>query len=752
MGEDGAVIIRADLDDKKAQAELNRLARKIDNINDQIEGKNRKRSYLVAQADAIQDAYKAAIHGDHDELAQQYAKEYDKVQAAITRIDDQIRDHNIKLDIAKEKAGEYVARLAKVGDNVGNSLNQAEDQIEETAAETERLDDDLSRAGTTGEAAGHQISAAMEKATAKIGKIGKKLTGMVRRIFIFSVITKALRGVRSWFADVIKTNDEAARAIARFKGALLTLAQPLVSVIIPAFVDFVNVLTKVINAISAIVSKLFGTTIEESAEAAENLYDEQQALKGVGNAAKKASGQLASFDQLNILSENTSGGSSEIKPIFGKDGDEKEGEGYLKRMLKWIELIGAGLLAWKIGTGLNKDLFEILGLALLLYSTFEGIQDFLRTWDEGITWDNLKQLLLDITGMALGAWIAFGKVGAGIALVLGGLALLALAFHDMDENGMNLENTLTAIAGLFLAGLGLSILTGSFIPLALAALGGLLLALIYLFGEGEEFTEGMKKIFGGLGQFFKSIFAGDVEGAIAGLKLAFEGLKQVGGAVARALQKAWQAFLDWIGQKLGPEWKAFFERIGLYFKWFIKNFKDGFNGIITFFKGVFTGDLELALQGIEDVVKAILNNMFLFIVSLVNGIVDGINILIKALNGIVGEVPDWLDFASVIIPGLPSVVRGLSKMELVPHWNVPALAQGAVIPPNREFLAVLGDQKSGTNIEAPLDTIVEAFRQVMGEGGGDLRVSLYMDGDKVTEQVIKNYNRRARASGRLSTL
>ena len=33
------------------------------------------------------------------------------------------------------------------------------------------------------------------------------------------------------------------------------------------------------------------------------------------------------------------------------------------------------------------------------------------------------------------------------------------------------------------------------------------------------------------------------------------------------------------------------------------------------------------------------------------------------------------------------------------------LAQGAVIPPNREFLAVLGDQRSGPNIEAPLSTI-----------------------------------------------
>ena len=52
--------------------------------------------------------------------------------------------------------------------------------------------------------------------------------------------------------------------------------------------------------------------------------------------------------------------------------------------------------------------------------------------------------------------------------------------------------------------------------------------------------------------------------------------------------------------------------------------------------------------------------------------------------------------------------------------QIPKLAQGAVIPPNREFLAVLGDQKSGTNIEAPLSTIEQALRNVLAEQGNIL--------------------------------
>ena len=49
--------------------------------------------------------------------------------------------------------------------------------------------------------------------------------------------------------------------------------------------------------------------------------------------------------------------------------------------------------------------------------------------------------------------------------------------------------------------------------------------------------------------------------------------------------------------------------------------------------------------------------------------------------------------------------------------DVPALARGAVIPPNREFLAVLGDQKSGTNIEAPTSEIEAAVMRGIQRSG-----------------------------------
>lgn len=80
------------------------------------------------------------------------------------------------------------------------------------------------------------------------------------------------------------------------------------------------------------------------------------------------------------------------------------------------------------------------------------------------------------------------------------------------------------------------------------------------------------------------------------------------------------------------------------------------------------------------------------------------------MNKIHFEVPDW-----VPLVGGKSFGINITPVSRV---SLPRLASGAVIPPNREFMAVLGDQKSGTNIETPLATMVQAFKQAMNETGG----------------------------------
>ena len=84
--------------------------------------------------------------------------------------------------------------------------------------------------------------------------------------------------------------------------------------------------------------------------------------------------------------------------------------------------------------------------------------------------------------------------------------------------------------------------------------------------------------------------------------------------------------------------------------------------------------------------------------------------------------------------------------------KIPRLARGAVIPPNREFLAVLGDQKQGTNIEAPAELIKQMVMEAMIEmggnfGGGNTEVVLEIDGREFGRAVVEQGGRENRRIG-----
>lgn len=118
-------------------------------------------------------------------------------------------------------------------------------------------------------------------------------------------------------------------------------------------------------------------------------------------------------------------------------------------------------------------------------------------------------------------------------------------------------------------------------------------------------------------------------------------------------------------------------------------------------------------QGVGETLKAVFQQVWEFVVGAINGIIGAVNALIqgvtaalnqmiRAINSLHIEIPDW----SPIYGGER---LGFNLSEL-PTPQIPYLATGAVIPANSPFLAVLGDQKQGVNIEAPLETMVEAFR------------------------------------------
>ena len=141
-------------------------------------------------------------------------------------------------------------------------------------------------------------------------------------------------------------------------------------------------------------------------------------------------------------------------------------------------------------------------------------------------------------------------------------------------------------------------------------------------------------------------------------------------------------------------------------------------GLIDFLVGVFTGDWQKAWEGIKDVFKGIINSITSVLEGFINAAIDLINGLIGSVNSIT---------SSIGIPNIPTI----------PNVNIPKLATGAVIPPNAPFMAMLGDQKHGTNIETPEDLLRKVVREEAGNGNsGTIHAHLYLDGKEVLTSII----------------
>lgn len=747
---DGRIVVQAEVDAKNAQKELDKLTAKIDKMEAELKKSTGEQSGLKSQLDAAKESAKQAenalksLRAESERLRQITSGEvpaspdaYITAYGRQTEVAAQIKEQEAILKEQDKTVESLDGKYAKITDKV-IAQTSALDAAKQKAGElTEQI--------TSASGATERMEAAAKKVSDSMNTFSKRVSGLFKRVLVFSLITRALQSLRTWLGKTIMQNEEARAAVARLKAALLTLAQPILQVVIPVFVKLVNILTQVVTAIAKFFGMLSGKSWSSQKSAAQGLNDEQKALEGVGSAAEDASKSMASFDEINQLTDNSAsaagggaGGaaSTEIAPDFS---NLDMAEDKLHDILGLVGAIAAGLLAWKIASLFTNDLSKIWGIALAVAGAFALVYFWLDAWNNGIDLQNFLGMLAGLAALAVGLAIAFGPIAAGIALVVGGLAMLVVGIKDVIENGFNLVNTLTIIAGLLAAGIGISLLTGSWIPLLIAGFLAALVALVSFTGHGEELIQGLKNIIDGFGKFFKGVFTGDMKLAVEGIKQIWEGMKQSWNAIVNSIKDAWNMFITWLQSKI-PLLASIFQTYGKFVSDVCKNIKDILKGVIDFIVGVFTGDWTKAWQGVTEIFKGIWNNIVAIIEAAINFIIDGINLLISALNTIHFEIPDW-------VPLIGGKSFGIS-IPLVSQVALPRLAEGAVIPPNREFMAVLGDQKSGTNIETPLETMVQAFKHAMNESGGRSQtIILQLNGREFARAVYKANNEETQRVG-----
>lgn len=732
---DGSITISTKLDNAQLEKQLSSLKAKIEKAEDALTKKKGEQSAIKAELDAaMESAHEAELAIKRLKTEMSTLEEATSVDRGpgldpmeyIAAIE---RQKEISAELKEQEAA--LARQDKDAERLANQYAKCTDKVNEITAELGNQKETAGGIVQKIEAANREaeglggksvhMNAAIVKAEKSMGRFGMRLREVVRSALVFTLITQALAKFRGWMGKVVQANGEASAAVARLKGALLTLSQPLVNIIVPAFTALVNVLARVVSTFAQLFSMLTGKSIKSTKDAAKALDQETAALEGTGAAADDAGKSMAGFDEINQLSDASgksasgSGGKS-ISPDFEFDTDITDGQ--LKNILGLVEAVGAAFLAWRISKSLGLSLGQTLGLAAAIYSAVQFVKNVFDAWTNGVDWSNLLGMLGSAAGIAVGLGIALGPAAAGISLIVTGLAMLVTGFRDAFENGWNLENLLLSIGGILATGIGLSLITGSLIPAFIAGIAALVLAITVAYGHGEELLAGVKEILQGFIDFFAGIFTGDIDRAIKGIGEIFSGLKTAVFAIVDSLRDMFISFLDWLDDKTGGRFHGIIEFakgiVRGFFNWVKETFgeiadaiEQILGGVVKFLSGVFTGDWDKAWEGLTDIFKGFIDLLLGMVESFVNFFVRAINKVIEAANKLSFTAPDWLGGGTFGI-----------NIPKVPELHIPRLAAGAVIPPNQEFLAVLGDQKRGTNIEAPVAEIENAVARAMNRSGG----------------------------------
>lgn len=580
------------------------------------------------------------------------------------------------------------------------------------------------------------------------------------------------------------------------KVAVGNALKPIVQSFLPVINVAIATLTRFANAIASVVSVLFGNTVSGTVEATQAVADgynsaadgAENLAKSTKEAGKAAKKYLAGFDELTKIGDSSSGGGASgavatgggataqttttadtnlqdnispkiqaivdkikqlIEPLKDIDfGPVVKAFGRLKEAISplttklfeglewaWNNIL-VPLAEWTIEDALPVFL-DLLSAALdVLNTAIDGLKP-LAIW----LWDKFLQPIAEWTGdlviAALGVltdmltglsdWISqnqslvedfiivVGSFAAAWALVNGAIGIWNIA--------VGVWNGIGAVAAAVTTAFGAAVnFLLSPVTLIIAAIGALIAIVVLLVKHWDTVKEVAGKCWEGIVSIWESACTWFDETIIQPITKLFT---DIWDSVTNGASEAWDGI------------KSAFSSVAT---WFGDIFGDAWEGV----KNIFSvgGEIFAGIQdGILDAFKEIVNAIIEGINTVVAIPFDGINAALTTIKdiSIVGYKPfDWIS--------------------TIPVPQIPYLAKGAVLPANKPFLAMVGDQTHGTNVEAPLATIQEAVALVMDDyaasnlAGQEAILAVLKDileavlgieiGDDVIGQAVARYNRK----------
>lgn len=736
---DGRIWFNTKIDNSGVEKDLRDLENKIKKSQESIAKAENEKLPLVKQLDEAKkklDAAKNALDSFKTDLAatQVATKSQDPAEAVAA---------NAALPEAQAMVAAQEREVEKLQKNwaaINGKLENYNRKIEQANIDIDRNKVKAGELTAQLNSSGAKMSAAFDKARGSANKFGKRMLEVAKGALVFNVVSSVLRGVVNYMGKVLKSNAQYTAELAKLKGALLTAFQPIYEFVLPGVLAVMRVLTAIAQVVANVLSFLFGKTAKESANNAKALNAEANAIDGVGSAAKKAQKSLASFDEINTLSSNKNedanvggGGAAGVKADFSEFNTDE----YKAKIDELTVYLSGALLA--IGAILAFSGVNIpLGIALMAAGALGMASVIKENWGAMSTEleGAIAKVMFFLGGAALvlGAILAFsgtniplgiGLMVAGAAAVWGGVSL------NWDSIANVLKNPVAMVVALLSAALlvlgAILAFSGAGLKLGVALMAAGAVGLVSV--AALDWNAIQNKLRGPVGAV-TAIASGAL--LAIGLILAFTGVNiplGIAMIAAGAAGLVTVTALNWnaIKDKLASVWKS-------VQNWYNTSVAPKLT--LTYWKTKFAN----IATGLSQKIK------------------DGINAAIALFNRFITWINSKMSFSwsDKYLLGQKIISAGSIQLFTIPQ--IPMLAQGAVIPPNAPFMAMLGDQKHGTNIEAPLSTIQEAVAAVMQDysaanlAGHEATVAVLRDileavlgievGDKVIADAVQRYNSR----------
>lgn len=708
-----------EIDAGQAAKELDKLQRDMDRLKKNIESGEAKRAPIVEQLKQAQDEAAQAydkVEKLKSSLAESEAKTAINANTdPQTWIEETQRQAEIKAQLSeqekiladKEKAAQ---RLEAQDEKIVDKLKQQTAELEEQKERAGELTQTITDASK-----GADIKAAMEGAQQSIKSGIKNLLKYgigIRSLFVLFRKLKqyTIEAVKAYAENDPETNksiNELKASLQGLKASWGAAFAPIIAAVIPVLQTLIGWLKKAMDAIAAFFAALSGrSTFKRAITNTGKLRDN---LSSGAGAAKEMKKQLIGIDTLTIAQDPSSGG-----------GGGGSGSG-----IKYEDV------------AISDKIKNNLGL--------------------------IKNLLEGIAALVIG--LAFGKTAAGIAMVLFGTLDLINAFKNFINTGSLTKDMCVEMSTGFLKiGIGLALLTGSWIPLAIGAF----LALgSFLSGWWDDITAFFDKISG--------IVNGWFDNALKTLSEKGNVLSQIFILLYGVVQFSFNNIVGAIRTALSII-KAIFETLAAV--------------VYGFATGDWSGALEKIKSAWIDVwveIKSwgvsLINSILGTVEAFVNGVITMFNNLVGAFSSVLqffgGDGINWRA-SSVSIPrlakggivkkGTPFIAGEDGSEAVIPlerntQWvsmvadgivsrmtdkfdglsmKMPAVAMGGVVPPNA-FSSGYG-YFMPPELESKLDALID---RLTARGNEQIKPSdVYLDKRKVGEIMYTYTEERNRGRGK----